>query len=283
MAGKDVKKPAGPIKPTQPGLHIATKTTEAKAPTLVPRWGAGSSTSTPPAAISARLPRVPKPAAAAVNAGLASERARARTVERLIHQGIRNQHVLQAMRLVPRHAFVDEALSSRAYEDSALPIGHQQTISQPYVVARVIELALSLLSGTPRPLRALEVGGGCGYQAAVMSYCFDKVISVERLKVLADLARVNLRPLKRSNLRFVFGDGLVAVSKDGPFDVIVCSAGMPAVPAELLNQLAIGGALIAPIGEPEQFLVGIQRIDDQEFKSQQFDMVRYVPVLRGTE
>jgi len=283
MAGKDVKKPAGPIKQTQPGLHIATKTTEAKAPTLVPRWGAGSSTSTPPAAISARLPRVPKPAAAAVNAGLASERARARMVERLIHQGIRNQHVLQAMRLVPRHAFVDEALSSRAYEDSALPIGHQQTISQPYVVARVIELALSLLSGTPRPLRALEVGGGCGYQAAVMSYCFDKVISVERLKVLADLARVNLRPLKRSNLRFVFGDGLVAVSKDGPFDVIVCSAGMPAVPAELLNQLAIGGALIAPIGEPEQFLVGIQRIDDQEFKSQQFDMVRYVPVLRGTE
>lgn len=283
MAGKDVKKPAGPIKPTQPGLHIATKTTEAKAPTLVPRWGAGSPTSTPPAAISARLPRVPKPAAAAVNAGLASERARARMVERLIHQGIRNQHVLQAMRLVPRHAFVDEALSSRAYEDSALPIGHQQTISQPYVVARVIELALSLLSGTPRPLRALEVGGGCGYQAAVMSYCFDKVISVERLKVLADLARVNLRPLKRSNLRFVFGDGLVAVSKDGPFDVIVCSAGMPAVPAELLNQLAIGGALIAPIGEPEQFLVGIQRIDDQEFKSQQFDMVRYVPVLRGTE
>ncbi|MFZ9391362.1 MAG: protein-L-isoaspartate(D-aspartate) O-methyltransferase [Burkholderiaceae bacterium] len=283
MAGKDVKKPAGPIKPTQPGLHIATKTTEAKAPTLVPRWGAGSSTSTPPAAISARLPRVPKPAAAAVNAGLASERARARMVERLIHQGIRNQHVLQAMRLVPRHAFVDEALSSRAYEDSALPIGHQQTISQPFVVARVIELALSLLSGAPRPLLALEVGGGCGYQAAVMSYCFDKVISVERLKVLADLARVNLRPLKRSNLRFVFGDGLVAVSKDGPFDVIVCSAGMPAVPAELLNQLAIGGALIAPIGEPEQFLVGIQRIDDQEFKSQQFDMVRYVPVLRGTE
>ena len=283
MAGKDVKKPAGPIKPTQPGLHIATKTTEAKAPTLVPRWGAGISTSTPPAAISARLPRVPKPAAAAVNAGLASERARARMVERLIHQGIRNQRVLEAMRVVPRHAFVDEALSSRAYEDSALPIGHQQTISQPYVVARVIELALSLLSGAPRPLRALEVGGGCGYQAAVMSYCFDKVISVERLKVLADLARVNLRPLKRSNLRFVFGDGLVAVSKDGPFDVIVCSAGMPAVPAELLNQLAIGGALIAPIGEPEQFLVGIQRIDDQEFKSQQFDMVRYVPVLRGTE
>jgi protein-L-isoaspartate(D-aspartate) O-methyltransferase len=204
-------------------------------------------------------------------------------VERLIHQGIRNQRVLEAMRLVPRHAFVDEALSSRAYEDSALPIGHQQTISQPFVVARVIELALSLLSGAPRPLLALEVGGGCGYQAAVMSYCFDKVISVERLKVLADLARVNLRPLKRSNLRFVFGDGLVAVSKDGPFDVIVCSAGMPAVPAELLNQLAIGGALIAPIGEPEQFLVGIQRIDDQEFKSQQFDMVRYVPVLRGTE
>ena len=283
MAGKDVKKPAGPVKPTRPGLHIATKTTEAKAPTLVPRWGAGSTAATPAPTTSARLPRVSKPAVAVANAGLASERARARMVERLIHQGIRNQRVLEAMRVVPRHAFVDEALSSRAYEDSALPIGHQQTISQPYVVARVIELALSLLSGAPRPLRALEVGGGCGYQAAVMSYCFDKVISVERLKVLADLARVNLRPLKRSNLRFVFGDGLVAVNQEGPFDVIVCSAGMPAIPPELLNQLAIGGALIAPVGEPEQFLMGIQRLDDQEFKSQQFDMVRYVPVLRGTE
>jgi protein-L-isoaspartate(D-aspartate) O-methyltransferase len=278
-----VKKPAGPVKPTQPGLHIATKTTEAKAPTLVPRWGAKSTAAAPSSITSARLPRVPKPAVAVANAGLASERARAKMVERLIHQGIRNQRVLEAMRVVPRHAFVDEALSSRAYEDSALPIGHQQTISQPYVVARVIELALSLLSGAPRPLRALEVGGGCGYQAAVMSYCFDKVISVERLKALADLARVNLRPLKRSNLRFVFGDGLIAVSQEGPFDVIVCSAGMPAVPPELLSQLAIGGVFIAPIGEPEQYLVGIQRLDDQEFKSQQFDMVRYVPVLRGTE
>ncbi|MFM8632121.1 MAG: protein-L-isoaspartate O-methyltransferase family protein, partial [Betaproteobacteria bacterium] len=190
MAGKDVKKPAGPVKPTRPGLHIATKTTEAKAPTLVPRWGAGGTAATPSPAVSARLPRVPKPAAAVANAGLASERARAKMVERLIHQGIRNQRVLEAMRMVPRHAFVDEALSSRAYEDSALPIGHQQTISQPYVVARVIELALSLLSGAPRPLRALEVGGGCGDQAGVMSYCFVIVVSVEGRKVLGVLARM---------------------------------------------------------------------------------------------
>ena len=281
MAGKDLKKPVGPIKPTRPGLHIATKTTEAKAPTLVPRWGGGQTEaqSNP----SPRQIRPAKPATTVVNAGLASERARARMVERLIRQGIRKQKVLEAMRVVPRHAFVGEALSSRAYEDSALPIGHQQTISQPYVVARVIELALSLLSGPPRALRALEVGGGCGYQAAVMSYCFEKVISVERIKAIAELARVNLRPLRRSNLRFVHGDGFVAASSDGPFDVILCSAGMPSAPTELLMQLAVGGVLVAPLGEPEQYLVGIQRVDHDDFRSQQFDMVRYVPVLRGIE
>ncbi len=280
MAGKDLKKPIGPIKPAQPGLHIATKTTEAKAPSLVPRWGAGSAQSKPASKASTPL----RSAATAANAGLSSERARARMVERLMRQGIKHQTVLDAMRQVPRHAFVDEALASRAYEDSALPIGHQQTISQPYVVARVIEIALGLLDRVgPGPMKALELGGGCGYQAAVMSLCFDQVVSVERIKALADLARLNLRPLRRSNLKFVYADGFAVAAAEGPFDVILCSAGMSAAPKELLEQLTIGGVMVAPIGEPEQFLMGIQRVAETEFKSQAFDMVRYVPVLRGME
>ena len=280
MAGKDLKKPIGPIKPAQPGLHIVTKTTEAKAPSLVPRWGAGVSQSKP--ASKASTP--PKSVGTAANAGLSSERARSRMVERIARQGIRHQTVLDAMRQVPRHAFVDEALASRAYEDSALPIGHQQTISQPYVVARAIELALELSGREGQgPIKAFEQGGGCGYQAAVMSLCFAQVVSVERVKALADLARLNLRPLRRSNLRFIYGDGFAVAAAEGPFDVILCSAGMPTVPKELLQQLTIGGVMVAPIGEPEQFLMGIQRVAETEFKSQAFDMVRYVPVIRGTE
>lgn len=280
MAGKDLKKPIGPIKPAQPGLHIATKTTEARPPTLVPRWGAAAPETRPVAKKAAS----PKSTATAVNAGLSSDRARSRMVERLMRQGIHDQKVLNAMRQVPRHAFVDEALASRAYEDTALPIGHQQTISQPYVVARVIELALGMLALPAQgPLKALELGGGCGYQAAVMSHCFDQVVSVERIKALADLARLNLRGLRRSNLRFVFGDGFAVAATEAPFDVIVCSAGMPSVPKELLEQLRVGGVMVAPIGEPEQYLMGIQRVGEAEFKSQAFDMVRYVPVLRGTE
>lgn len=280
MAGKDLKKPIGPIKPVQPGLHIATKTTEAKPPTLVPRWGAGASEIKPVAKTVSAV----KSTATVANAGLSSDRARSRMVERLMRQGIKHQKVLDAMRQVPRHAFVDEALASRAYEDSALPIGHQQTISQPYVVARVIELALGLLAQAEHePLKALELGGGCGYQAAVMSHCFNQVVSVERIKALADLARLNLRHLRRSNLKLVYGDGFKVAADEGPFDVILCSAGMSIAPKELLEQLTLGGVMVAPIGEPEQFLMGIQRVGESEFKSQAFDMVRYVPVLRGME
>lgn len=291
MAGKDLKKPIAPAKPTQPGLRTGTRTTEAKAPTLVPRWGA---VSTAPKSISraaaghsssrsAEASTLKKPPTGWDNGGLSSERTRGRMVERLMAQGIHHPRVLEAMRQVPRHRFVDEALASRAYEDTALPIGHNQTISQPFVVARTIELALGHVTVSERPLKALEVGCGCGYQAAVMSYCFAQVVSVERIKVLADLARTNLRPLRRSNLRLVFGDGLVAAQADAPFDVILCSAGMASVPQELLAQLAVGGVLVAPIGEPEQRLVAVQRLDETEYKSKAFDMVRYVPVLRGTE
>lgn len=287
MADKDLTKVRGPAKPSQPGLRLGTKTTEVKAPTLEPRWGAkatqkatGGGASEQPSSV--RL--TPKrPPTGWINPGLSSERTRARMVERLMQQGIRHPKVLDAMRQVPRHQFVDEALASRAYEDTALPIGHQQTISQPYVVAKVIELALHHVSDPSRPLKALELGSGCGYQAAVMSHCFDRVVTVERIKALADQARLNLRTVRRSNINLVFGDGLVVAAEDGPFDVILCSAGMTSLPQELVAQLAIGGVLVAPVGEPEQYLTVVHRLGESEFDSKAFDMVRYVPVLRGTE
>ena len=283
MAKEDVKKKIGPIKPAKPGLKLGTRTTEPASTSFQPKWGA----KTAPVAETKTSPGTARHLARKAsttwqNAGLSSERTRARMVERLVQQGIKNQQVLSAMREVPRHHFVDEALASRAYEDTALPIGHHQTISQPYVVARVIELALALVTGEPRALKALEVGGGCGYQAAVMSYCFDRVVSVERIKLLADLARMNLRSLRRSNLKFVYGDGLVAASEEAPFDVILCSAGMGQLAQELLGQLAVGGVLVAPVGEPQR-LTAVQRPSENEFKTQHFDMVRYVPVIRGTE
>ena len=283
MAKEDVKKKIGPIKPAKPGLKLGTRTTEPASTSFQPKWGAkisASASSKPASGVTRQLAR--KASTTWENAGLSSERTRARMVERLVQQGIKNQQVLSAMREVPRHHFVDEALASRAYEDTALPIGHHQTISQPYVVARVIELALALVTGEPRALKALEVGGGCGYQAAVMSYCFDRVVSVERIKLLADLARMNLRSLRRSNLKFVYGDGLVAACEEAPFDVILCSAGMGQLAQELLGQLAVGGVLVAPVGEPQR-LTAVQRLSENEFKTQHFDMVRYVPVIRGTE
>lgn len=274
----------GPLKLTQPGLKLATKSTEAKAPTLTPMWGK------PRIDVAKELtPRNiwPRPAAPPSNTGLSSERTRLRMVERLMQQGIRNEKVLAAMQRVPRHRFVDEALASRAYEDSALPIGHGQTISQPFVVARVIELALQHLmkptEESQAPVRALEVGTGCGYQAAVMAACFDQVVSIERIRVLSELARSNLKPLRVSNLRLVFGDGLTAGLPFAPFDVILLSAGMANVPDELLSQLSIGGVLVAPIGAPDQRLVVIQRVAESEFSRHAFEAVRYVPILRGTD
>ncbi len=283
MAQEDVKKKIGPIKPAKPGLRIGTRTTDSASPSFEPKWGAKPAVTGAPKSVSGVSRSSARKAATTwQNTGLSSERTRARMVERLVQQGIQNQQVLSAMRAVPRHHFVDEALASRAYEDTALPIGHHQTISQPYVVARVIELSLALVTGEPRPLRALEVGGGCGYQAAVMSYCFDRVVSVERIKSLADLAKMNLRSLRRSNLKFVYGDGLVAAAEEAPFDVVLCSAGMGQLAPELLGQLAVGGVLVAPVGEPQR-LTAIQRLAENEFKTQHFDMVRYVPVLRGIE
>ncbi|HEX5091876.1 MAG TPA: protein-L-isoaspartate(D-aspartate) O-methyltransferase [Burkholderiales bacterium] len=176
--------------------------------------------------------------------GMTSQRTRLRMVERLREKGIRHEGVLAAMASVPRHLFVDEALASRAYEDTALPIGFSQTISQPFVVARMLE---SLLDDRTRLPRALEVGTGCGYQAAVLAQIADEVYSVERIRGLAERARANLRALRLSNLRLMHADGTAGLQQAAPFDAIVVAAAALAAPEALLRQLAPGGRMVIPL------------------------------------
>jgi len=178
--------------------------------------------------------------------GMTSQRTRARMLERLRAEGIRDEQVLAAMGSVPRHLFIDEALSSRAYEDTALPIGFGQTISQPYVVARMIEaLAAGRTLG-----KVLEVGTGCGYQAAVLAQLAREVYSVERIRALLERARANLRALRLSNLRLSYGDGALGLERAAPFDSIVVAAAAPELPAALLRQLAPGGRMVLPLRSP---------------------------------
>lgn len=207
-----------------------------------------------------------------------AQRARARMVERLREQGVRDEKVLAAMMAVPRHLFVEEALATRAYEDTALPLGLQQTISQPFVVARMIEL---LRAG--RELgKTLEVGTGCGYQAAVLSQVATEVYSVERLRLLLDRARNNLRHLRLPNVRLKHADGSVGLKEAAPFDTIIVAAAAPKVPPALTEQLAEGGRLILPVGATDQTLVLIERTS-RGLRETRLSAVRFVPLLPGTE
>ena len=208
--------------------------------------------------------------------GFTSQRTRDRMVARLREQGITDELVLAAMGAVPRHLFVDQALQSRAYEDSALPIGFEQTISQPYVVARMLEAARA-----GRELgRVLEVGTGCGYQAAVLARLAKEAYSIERIQPLSEKARANLRPMRISNLRLVYGDGYKGLPEAAPFDAIVVAAAAPQVPAALLEQLAVGGRLIMPVGSATQHLLLVERTA-QGYKETKLDAVRFVPLRLG--
>jgi protein-L-isoaspartate(D-aspartate) O-methyltransferase len=198
-------------------------------------------------------------------------------LRRLREQGIRSEAVLSALSRIPRERFIDEALWSRAYEDNALPIGFEQTISQPYVVARMIE---ALLPAKSRPARVLEVGTGCGYQAAVLSQVFDEVYSIERIKGLYEKARANLRSLRLPNVRLAFGDGYAGLKEAAPFDAIIVAAAAPALPEALLLQLKRGAKLIAPVGRDEQQLLLMER-RVAGFIETRLDMVRFVPMLPG--
>lgn len=230
-------------------------------------------------------PTTHKPAAA-LNPALAgalaltSERVRERMVERLRANGVADAHVLAAMAAVPRHLFVDPGLATQAYEDSALPIGHHQTISKPSVVARMIELAAA-----GRPLeRVLEIGTGCGYQAAVLSHLARDVYSIERIKPLYERAKLNLRPLRVPNIRLHYGDGRVGLPSAAPFDAIVIAAAGLDVPQALLEQLTIGGRLVAPVGAQSgqpQVLTLVERVAHAQWRESRLDRVFFVPLKSG--
>ncbi len=209
--------------------------------------------------------------------GMTSARTRDRLVQRLREQGIANPVVLERIRAVPRHLFVDEALASRAYEDTALPIGFSQTISQPYIVARMTE---ALLEGPPLT-RVLEVGTGCGYQTAVLSPLAGTIFSIERIEGLQRRARERLRELGVRNVRLRVGDGAEGWASMGPFDGILVAAAPLAVPEALIQQLAVGGRLLVPVGaEGQQQLVKITRREGS-VERRVLEPVAFVPLLGG--
>jgi protein-L-isoaspartate(D-aspartate) O-methyltransferase len=194
--------------------------------------------------------------------------------------GVKHAKTLDAIATVPRHAFMDAGLHPQAYEDSALPIGHQQTISKPSVVARMIEL----LHKSKQPLsKVLEIGTGCGYQAAVLSLLADEVYSIERIRPLHDLARDNLRPFRIKNLRLIYGDGILGLPQAAPFDSIILAAAGLGIPDALLEQLAIGGRLVAPVArnEKEQQLLLIERVSSHRYQRTALDEVFFVPLQSG--
>lgn len=211
--------------------------------------------------------------------GMTSQRTRARMIERLREQGIRNEAVLAAVAAVPRHLFVEEALASRAYEDTALPLGLGQTISQPYVVARMIEL---LLNGRQGLGRTLEIGAGCGYQAAVLAQLTGEVYAIERLAPLLEKAKANMRKLQQFNVRLKYADGQFGLPEAAPFDSIIVAAATPKVPPALLEQLAMGGRLVLPLGAAEQYISFIERTP-QAYVESRLDAVRFVPLLPGLQ
>jgi protein-L-isoaspartate(D-aspartate) O-methyltransferase len=209
--------------------------------------------------------------------GMTSARTRDRLIQRLREQGITNLAVLDRIRNVPRHIFVDEALASRAYEDTALPIGFGQTISQPYIVARMTE---ALLEGAPLT-NVLEVGTGCGYQSAVLAPLVGKLLTIERIEPLLQRAKLRLKELGLRNVRFRHGDGSQGWKAQGPFDGILVAAAPLSVPELLLQQLAVGGRLIVPVGpEGEQELLRFTR-KEQRIERQSLGPVAFVPLLGG--
>lgn len=210
--------------------------------------------------------------------GMTSQRTRERLVQRLVDQGIRNLDVLNVIRTTPRHLFLDEAMAHRAYEDVALPIGYQQTLSQPYIVARMTEL---LLAAGPRQ-RVLEIGTGSGYQTAVLAQLVEEVFSVERIKPLQLKARQRMRQLKLRNVQMKHADGGLGWVERGPFDGILSCAAPEEIPEELLRQLAPGGRLVLPVGGAEQHLQVVTR-SREGFETEIVEAVYFVPLRSGTE
>lgn len=210
--------------------------------------------------------------------GMTSLRTRDRMLVRLREQGIKDEVVLSAIGSTPRHIFVDEALSIRAYEDVSLPIGFGQTISQPYIVARMSEI---LRNGKPLD-KVLEIGTGCGYQTAVLSKLAKEVYSVERIRPLVMKARGHLRELKCVNVKLGHADGNIGIAEYAPFNGIIVTAAASHIPQDLLDQLAVGGRLVIPVGTDEQILYLVERHTQKDYRHTKLEPVKFVPLLGGT-
>ena len=213
--------------------------------------------------------------------GMTSLRTRQRLIERLTEKGISDVRVLEAMRDTPRHLFLDEALSTRAYEDLALPIGYQQTISQPYIVAKMTEALIQKDKMSQKPLKkVLEIGTGCGYQSYILSLFSKKVVSIERIKPLQENAKKILKQLKVTNIEFNLDDG--SSVKEAKFDAILSAAAPLEVPLELKQKLSIGGKMIIPVGnKSKQVLTLVTRTSKNNFEETKVEDVLFVPLLKG--
>ena len=213
--------------------------------------------------------------------GMTSLRTRQRLIERLTEKGISDIRILEAMRDTPRHLFLDEALSTRAYEDLALPIGYQQTISQPYIVAKMTEALIQHDKMSQKPLKnVLEIGTGCGYQSYILSLFSKKVVSLERIKPLQEKAKKLLKGLKVTNVIFNVDDG--SAIKDTKFDAILSAAAPLEVPLDLKEKLSVGGRMIIPVGDKNnQILTLVTRTSKKEFVEDKLEDVLFVPLLKG--
>jgi len=209
--------------------------------------------------------------------GMTSQRTRDRLVDRLEKDGISDQRVLEVIRKTPRHLFMDEAMATRAYEDTALPIGHGQTISQPYIVARMTEALLQPVV----PSKVLEIGTGSGYQTAVLAQLVDQVYSIERIDPLFASARQRLQQLDFRNLHLRLGDGYAGWQAKAPFDAIIVTAAPETVPRELIQQLAFGGRMIVPVGEQAQQRLLIITRDEEGVVEEELEWVSFVPMVKG--
>jgi protein-L-isoaspartate(D-aspartate) O-methyltransferase len=209
--------------------------------------------------------------------GMTSQRTRERMITRLREQGVKDEVVLSAMLTVPRHIFVEEALASRAYEDVSLPIGFNQTISQPYIVARMTEL----LRNGKHLGKVLEIGTGCGYQTSVLSQVAQEVYSLERIRPLLEKAKGNFRALKLRNVKVKHADGGIGLPEIAPFDGILVACGATHIPEELLRQMAVGGRMVIPVGAATQMLTLVERLEN-EYRKTELEEVIFVPLLGGT-
>lgn len=212
--------------------------------------------------------------------GMTSLRTRERMIKRLSEQGIHNKKILEIMRDTPRHIFMDEALASRAYEDTALPIGYNQTISQPYIVAKMTEL---LLGPSGHLGKVLEIGTGCGYQTAILAQLVDRVYSIERILPLQRKAKGHIWDLRLKNISFLYGDGNLGWPDYAPFDGILASAAPSEIPPQLLEQLAIGGVMVIPIGESGQQILQRVTRTASGYEIEKREAVIFVPFLSGKE